>query len=222
MNFNNLDSSFAIYRGRNYKVAKKLEETGLIVFNNDLVSKLANDKYETYKFLKSNNIGCLKTYKKVNLNSVFPMVAKTRNGHGGNEVFLCNSFVEVQYFQEKYDNLVFQKFIKEANKDIRVYVLGNKPVVAIERTANESFKSNYSLGGKVQQVKVTREMISICKKIRRLIKSDFIGIDFFIQNGKCIVNEIEDPVGCRMVYKCTDIDLINQFVNYCVNILKRI
>mgnify|MGYP003291726412 CR=1 FL=1 len=49
LDFNNLDSSFAIYRGRNYKVAKKLEETGLIVFNNDLVSKLANDKYETYK-----------------------------------------------------------------------------------------------------------------------------------------------------------------------------
>lgn len=214
IDFKNIKTSFAIYRGRNYKIVRKLQNKGIQVFNNDLVSELANDKYKTYKFLKKNNIKCLKSSLNENRFKTFPVIAKTRNGHGGTEVFLCKNPLELQDIQKSYSNLMYQEYVKEGFKDLRAYVMGNEVISTILRTSKDNFKSNFSLGGEFNKIESPKKVISICKKIRKLIKSDYIGIDFFEIDGNWIVNEIEDPVGSRMLYWSGTTDFMTRLCNY--------
>lgn len=217
ISFDGFDYDCVIYRGHNHETLNKLENLGIRCFNNEFVSFIANDKFETFKFLKEHGISVLPTTINVNDISSFPIVAKVRNGHGGTEVFLCKNAAELNDISKKYNNLIFQSFVKEGFKDIRAYVIGNEVIACIERTSTSNFKSNYSLGGDVRQIPISNEIISISKKISELLKSDFIGIDFFIVEGKYIVNEIEDPVGSRMLYKTTEIDFAKEIVDYCMH-----
>ena len=41
-----------------------------------------------------------------------------------------------------------------------------------------------------------------------------VGIDFLFKNNQLILNEIEDVVGCRMVYTYTDIDIAQLYIDY--------
>ena len=47
---------------------------------------------------------------------------------------------------------------------------------------------------------------------------DYAGIDFIIDNNDNLYfNEIEDVVGARMLYKCTDIDIIARFMRHIID-----
>ena len=42
-----------------------------------------------------------------------------------------------------------------------------------------------------------------------------VSIDFIIDdNDQLIFNEIEDVVGARMLYKCSDIDIVREYLSY--------
>jgi len=43
---------------------------------------------------------------------------------------------------------------------------------------------------------------------------DFVGIDFIFSDGKPYLNEIEDVVGTRMLYKLTDLDPAKMYIEY--------
>ena len=38
--------------------------------------------------------------------------------------------------------------------------------------------------------------------------------DFLFKNNQLVLNEIEDVVGCRMVYTYTDIDIAQCYIDY--------
>ena len=48
---------------------------------------------------------------------------------------------------------------------------------------------------------------------------DFIGVDFLIDNGQYVFNEVEDPVGSKMLYENTDIDPIKLFAEHVLNVM---
>ena len=60
-------------------------------------------------------------------------------------------------------------------------------------------------------------MKDVAIKIAELLNADFIGVDFLLAEGGYKVIEIEDPVGSRMVYKTTDIDIISKYIDYIRN-----
>ena len=57
------------------------------------------------------------------------------------------------------------------------------------------------------------------QKIIENLEIDFAGIDFIYDEGRPILNEIEDIVGCRMLYKF-NINAAEKYVNYISEILK--
>jgi len=46
---------------------------------------------------------------------------------------------------------------------------------------------------------------------------DFVGVDFIRDGGAWILNEIEDSVGCRMLYKTSKIDVAKEYLRYVAN-----
>ena len=203
---------FVIYRSRNYQLLEKLALLGIKCFNNSFTNKIANDKYATYEFLESNKIPCLKSnlsFDKLPL----PFVMKSRDGHGGKEVYLIHEINEVKAHQIANKKYIFQEFYKN-DGDLRIYVLGKKVVGAVIRNNPSDFRSNFSLGGEVKAYEPNQEIVDTATKIAKLLDADYIGVDFLNVDGHWLVNEIEDPFGARMLYKASGIDITELLATY--------
>ena len=204
-----------VNRSRNYVVAEWLEQKGVKVLNNSFVTKCANDKLSTYRFLK----GQIDFMPLLEDGWEYPCVIKSRNGHGGNQVYLVHDETEKdkavrQLDGEKY---ISQRFCNEPGKDLRVYVVGGEIVLAMLRQSKEGFKSNYSLGGSAEKYILSEEEKDIVYKILETMNIDYGGIDFIFHDGKLMFNEIEDAVGARMVYENTETDIIGAFADYIIS-----
>lgn len=206
--------SIAINRSRNYKFAKKLENMGVRVFNPSYTTEIANDKS------KQQQLFCDKV-PMMRETSEYPCVIKSVDGHGGSEVFLINNREDEDKAKFKLSGKRFikQEVCSDIGIDKRVYVVGGEIVCAMKRTSDE-FKSNYSLGGKAELVDVTEEEKNIIVKIKSKLVLDYVGIDFIYDNGRAIFNEIEDPVGARMLYENTDVEIDKLLAEYIVQELK--
>ena len=203
---------FVIYRSRDYKLVELLEQKGIKCFNNSLTNKIANDKYATYQLCKEQGISCLETLLDPPEGLDYPYIMKSLDGHGGQEVYLINSEQErIEIIKKSQKHFIYQRYLPNSN-DVRVYVLNNKVVAAVERNNNKDFRSNYSLGGEVKTYEPNQEMVDIATKISTLLGATYIGVDFLIDESNIYLNEIEDPVGARMLYKTSNIDIINLFI----------
>lgn len=167
-----------------------------------------------------------------------PTVIKAVEGHGGNQVFLVTpsevelttAACEAEEDMENYNSikkrnnikcgighsdLVVQPLIGNKHQDLRVYVIGKEIVAAVLRTAKEGFKANFSLGGEVCLYQLSQEERAIVETIMEQFDFGLVGIDFIIGNeGELIFNEIEDVVGSRMLYQCSDINIVERYLNF--------
>lgn len=212
---------FVICRTIHPLLSSQLEYMGVKVFNNSFVSRICNDKAKTYQYVATTGIDIVDSefvknelaYMKTR-NVSAPMVMKTVDGHGGKEVYLIPD--ELSSFQEKAD-VVIQPLIGQRKQDLRVYVIGKSIIAAVLRTAKEGFRANFSLGGEVRLYDLNDKEITIVNKIIDLFDFGLVGIDFIIgDQGELIFNEIEDVVGARMLYQCSDINLVKLYLEYII------
>lgn len=192
-----------------------LEKNGVKVFNNFKTSYFANNKWNTYILAKKLGIETMNTTLPEHAEKLgFPFVAKSLDGHGGSEVFLVKSKMEYDEVAKKLgNNLLLQEKCDEVGKDVRVYSLDGEIVASILRESENDFRSNFSLGGNVSVFEATDEMKKTVKKLYDELGFTLVGIDFIRNNGKWILNEIEDVVGTRMLYKCTDVDIVDLYID---------
>ena len=218
------DIDFAIVRNRDSKLCKRLEENNIRCFNSSYVVNIGNDKWEMYKDFNSAGIPVMYTQK---TKLPYPFVMKPVNGHGGENVYLIKNADEYESVisnipDERQVDLIYQVIATEKGRDIRVYVVGGIILTAMERIAvdtEKDFRSNYSLNGNAKEHALTDEELKLAAKVADHIKADFVGIDLIYNNGKPVVNEIEDAVGTRMLYSLTDIDPVREFVAHIADII---
>ena len=205
---------FVIYRGRDYELVEQLERLGIKCFNNSYTNKIANDKFLTCKFLNEQNIPCIQSYESPDEIGCYPTVMKSIDGHGGQEVFLVSSRQQAEAISKRLKKrFVYQQFYKN-NGDLRLYVVNKKVIGAVHRHSNADFRSNFSLGGEVKSYEPEKEIVDLAVKVATILDADYIGVDFMKVDDKWLINEIEDPVGCRMLYVASNIDAIELFLDY--------
>jgi gamma-F420-2:alpha-L-glutamate ligase len=222
---------FVIGRAIYPLLSRQLEMMGIPVFNNSLVAEICNDKARTYQYLAKTGIRMVDTsfYKNEQLLKLLEeekkvSVIKAVDGHGGSQVFLTgdgnNGFPAADRMQEIIEgigssDLVKQPLVGNRHQDLRVYVIETEIIAAVLRTAREGFKSNFSLGGEVRLYELSQEEEDIVRKIIREFDFGLVGIDFIIgEQGELIFNEIEDVVGSRMLYQCSDINIVHRYLSY--------
>ena len=216
--------SFAIVRNRDSKLCKRLEDSNIRCFNSSYVVNIGNDKWEMYKDFNAAGIPVMYTQR---TKLPYPFVMKPVDGHGGENVYLIKNADEYKRAidtkpDEKTGEFIFQVPATEKGRDIRVYVVGGIILTAMERIAvdtEKDFRSNYSLNGNAKEHALTDEELKLAAKVADHIKADFVGIDLIYNNGKPVVNEIEDAVGTRMLYSLTDIDPVREFVAHIADII---
>lgn len=202
-----------------------LEQSGTRVFNGSTVSELCNDKRATYTAAARLGVPIMRTEfydrKFFNVdflkNAEYPIIIKSAGGHGGNEVFYVPDFNEAKKCISliRSDDFLAQEICPTVGKDLRVYVLAGKIIGCVLRSS-DTFKSNYSLGGKAEPYSADSNVKNAVEKILTVFEKtpDFIGIDFLIDKDRLIFNEIEDVVGTRTLYKTSDTDPARLFAEH--------
>ena len=208
---------FILFRDRRPDLSLDLEQAGYHLFNRASVQKIANDKLRTFELATLLGIPSVPTFRADRLPKL-PFILKTRNGHGGSEVFLCESTQQVENVLNQFnaDELITKPFIESNATDVRVFMLGNEVLGAVKRIgAKNSFKSNYTLGGTVEKYILNNSQVKQVQTISRAISSDYIGIDFILPvEGGWLLNEIEDPVGARSLYQTHDFSVAKKLLEY--------
>jgi gamma-F420-2:alpha-L-glutamate ligase len=229
---------FAICRAIYPLLSRQLEMIGIPVFNNSFVSEICNDKARTYQYLAKTGIRMVDTsfYKNEQLLKLLEeekkvFVIKAVDGHGGSQVFLTgdekNGIPATDLKREILSGIGSSDFVKQPlvgsrHQDLRVYVIGTEIIAAVLRTAREGFKSNFSLGGEVRLYELSREEENIVRKIIREFDFGLVGIDFILgEQGELIFNEIEDVVGSRMLYQCSNINIVGRYLSYILDRLRK-
>lgn len=238
---------FVICRAIYPLLCKQLELMGIRVFNNSFVAEICNDKAKTYQYLAGTGIKMIDSsfYRNGQLKEILYQVPKRTvikavDGHGGSQVFLINeavtkpsnekqSDIGYQSFDQDIDrssildafkgsDAVIQPLTGSRHQDLRVYVIGKDIIASVLRTAKEGFRSNYSLGGEVSLYQLSEEEKEIIYKVTDQFDFGLVGIDFIIgDEGELIFNEIEDVVGSRMLYQCSDINIVERYLIFIKN-----
>lgn len=216
---------FVIMRTVNYELSKQFEYMGIRVFNNSQISLIANNKYLSYQLVSSLGINILNTELVINndLDKIkkFPKVIKPLSEKGGKDVYLINNKNDLDSIERfQYNKFVIQIVANNFGKDVRVYVVGNKIIKAMIRKSKNSFKSNFCINNEAEEYTLNNDEINIVNKIINSIKPDFVGIDFVFNDNKIYFNEIEDVVGCRMLYQLTDINIVKIYLEYILDNIK--
>lgn len=219
---------FAIVRTIDPRLSIHLELSGIQVVNRSEVSLICNDKARTYQEIAKLKIPMIPTQfckrdclRQIIEKQTAKTVIKTVDGHGGQEVFLVDaeqdSITELldEILAKTSSDFVIQPLVGNRHQDLRVYVLGDKILAAILRTSKNGFKSNFSLGGEVSDYHLTEQETKRVYEIIEHFTFDLVGIDFIIgDDNSLIFNEIEDVVGARMLYQCTNIDIVDCYLEY--------
>ncbi len=213
-----LQYDLCINRTRYFNINALLEEGGVRCFNNRKTVMTANDKWLTYKLCLELDIPVAHTRTADDLPTDYPYVLKSRNGHGGSQVYMIKDPSDLDPIDlREGGGYIAQEVASTVGVDVRVYVLGGSPVMAIKRSSANDFRSNYSLGGKVELFDITDEQLEIINKLQVALACDYVGIDFIPHNGRWILNEIEDAVGARMLYSLSELDVAEEFIKHIRN-----
>ncbi len=217
---------FAIVRTICPGLNQELEEKNIPTFNNSMVSQICNDKGKTVKYIEENTRVSIpetlcfenRELTKELLLQYPDWVIKAVDGHGGKQVFQTTENYEKIKQAIAESSFVLQPFIEGPGKDVRVYVIGTEIIAAVERSAGNGFKSNFSLGGKVKPYLLSEKEKSLVKEICGVFDFGLVGIDFIInEHGEFVFNEIEDVVGARMLYQCyPDIQLLEKYFSFLI------
>lgn len=150
-----------------------------------------------------------------------PVICKTVYGSQGAGVAILetknttNTVLESFYKNEI--NVKLQRFIDGSFKDIRAIVVGDKVVVAMERTANSNgdFRANLSKNGSGKRIFLSKEDEKMCVDAAKAVGLSFAGIDLMKdQDGVSYCIEANGNPGAKII----DITGVNYFIDliqYC-------
>ena len=205
---------FVLFWDKDIDLCSELEEKGVRCFNPSNAIKTCDDKWLTFKALDgkpdisqpdtipvpfSYGRGC--AWEKTEFVQYaadrlgFPIVVKERHGSFGSQVSLSSTSEELTQALDALKGIpaICQEYISSsAGRDIRLQVIGNDVVAAMERHANGcDFRANITNGGSAFPFEPSAKQIKMAINAVNELQLDFAGVDLmFGYNGPvlCEVN----------------------------------
>lgn len=212
------ECDFVLFWDKDTNLAKKLEKSGIPVFNSADSIEKCDDKAKTYIELldtvpQPETIIAPKTYFKADFSEFaeqaaeilgLPLVFKECFGSFGEQVFLCRTVDEIlSHVTEK--PFILQKFIGcSAGHDKRIEVIGGKVIAAMERFNESDFRSNITNGGKMKPCTPSEEECRLAVLACKKLGLHFGGVDILDGGLVCEVNSNAHIIN---IMNCTGIDI---------------
>ena len=208
---------FAVMRDYNYSMGMQLENLGIRVINSAQSMMNARNKAVTSQLLVKNNVSTPKFMftKDKNYNLIHEFFSfrkfamKKIDGSRGIGVYLIENEEDYNKAYDEIDDEYYcQEFIDFSfGRDIRSYVLGNEVLGCVKRVSYDSFKSNFSLGGKAEKYELNDSIREISINAAKAAGLDFCGIDLLFTRDSYTVCEVNGNAGFRTITSVSDIDI---------------
>lgn len=157
-----------------------------------------------------------------------PLVIKLIEGTQGVGVVLAETKKAaesvIQTLMGIHANIIVQEFIKESKgEDLRCFVIGDKVVAAMKRTAGPGeFRANVHRGGSASIVKTTKAERDIAIKAAKVMGLKMAGVDMLRSERGPLVLEINSSPGLEGIETATGQDIAGKIVDYIVKNAKPI
>lgn len=149
-----------------------------------------------------------------------PLVVKVLSSTQGKGVLLAetNKAAEslINAFRDLETEFLVQEFIRDANgSDIRCFVIGDKVIAAMQRTAKEGeFRSNLHMGGSASIIKLKPEERSLAVKAAKVMGLDVAGVDLIRSGHGPLVLEVNSSPGLEGIESATGKDVAGAIIEY--------
>lgn len=198
----NVNTDFVLLWDKDVNLARRLERSGVPVFNSSSAVEMCDDKARTYAELEGivsqpKTLAAPKTYFEADMREFvdgavkqlgLPLVFKECFGSFGEQVYLCKTKEEIiSHITEK--PFLLQEFIADsAGRDTRIEIVGGRFVCAVKRHNPDDFRSNVTNGGTMTPVVPDDRMIASAIKACEVLGLTFGGVDILDNGMVCEVN----------------------------------
>ncbi|NQV45897.1 MAG: 30S ribosomal protein S6--L-glutamate ligase [Rhodospirillales bacterium] len=210
-------------------VLRQFEMMGVYPLNESVAIGRSRDKLRSLQLLARDGIGLpvtafahdtTRTDEVIEMVGGAPVVIKLIEGTQGLGVVLAETQRSarsvVEGFRGAKVNILVQEFIKEAgSSDIRMLVIGDKVVAAMERTGSVSdFRSNLHRGGSSQKIKITPMERSTAVRAAKSMGLNVCGVDILRSNHGPVVMEVNSSPGLEGIENATGIDIAGKIITF--------
>ncbi len=156
----------------------------------------------------------------VNAVGGLPAVVKLIRGTQGRGVLLADHLATVATMLRRAEELnqqaIIQEFIAETNGcDLRVIVIGNRCVAAMERRAPPGdFRANLHQGGSAKAVQLDRQTAALAVAAARAHGLAVAGVDLLISRRGPLLLEVNSSPGLEGIEKATGVPVAEAIVEY--------
>ncbi len=122
----------------------------------------------------------------------------------------------IETLQSTKQNVLIQQFIAESRgKDIRAFVIGDRVVAAMRRSAvGDEFRSNVHRGGTTQVVELDAEYERVAVQAAQIMGLRVAGVDMLESDRGPLVMEVNSSPGLEGIEGATDLDIAGAIIDY--------
>lgn len=226
---------FILFYDKDIKLAKMLEDKGYILFNSSSAIEICDDKFKTYyklynRIIQPKTISSPFLYngdltndrqfiqKCENIFS-YPMIVKECYGSFGFQVYKIDNQEQLIDSMLKIGNRPFivQEYISTSfGRDIRIQVVGNEVVCAINRINKDGdFRANITNGAKAYEYIPNDQQIEMALNATKIIGADFAGVDLlFGENDKPLLCEVNSNAHVENIGSICKVNVYKKMIEY--------
>ncbi len=210
-------------------VVRQFQQMGTYCLNTADAIMASRDKLASLQELSSYNIGIAETAFVRNPKDVLqaiqtlggaPVVIKLLSGTQGIGVILAESDKVAEAIIETLgsvkQNVLVQKFVSESKgRDIRVFVIGDRVVAAMRRTAaGQEFRSNIHRGGKAQSIDLDPRYAEAAVQAAKILNLSVAGVDMLEGTDGPVIMEVNSSPGLEGIEKATGLDIASEIIQH--------
>ena len=210
-------------------VVRQFQEMDVFCANTAHGITNSRDKLRSLQILSRHHIGIPRTTfvrdKKDVLPAIkrvggAPVIIKLIEGTQGIGVLLAETEKAaesiIELLQSQKQNVLIQKFVAESKgKDVRAFVVGDRVVAAMRRTAQgQEFRSNTHRGGIAEAVELDEAYQETAVRSAQILGLQVAGVDMLEGANGPQVMEVNSSPGLEGIEGSTDLDVAGAVIDY--------
>lgn len=157
----------------------------------------------------------------------YPMIVKECFGSFGMQVYMAQNRQMLEQLTGKLAGtpFLYQKYHRySSGRDVRLQVVGNEVVAAMERySENGDFRANITNGGSMKPYTPSKEESALAVLTARVLDLDFCGVDMLFdeESGQAdIVCEVNSNAHFKNIHTCTGVNVAEKIMEHILKLLE--
>lgn len=210
-------------------VVRQFEQMDVFTANSSTGIGNSRDKLRCMQILSRHQIGMPQTTFVRNKSDVLPaiervggapVVIKLLEGTQGVGVILAETVkiaeAIIETLHSTRQNVLVQKFVAESRgRDVRAFVVGDRVVAAMRRTAQgQEFRSNVHRGGKAEAIELNDAFKDAAVRSAQIMGLRVAGVDMLEAHDGPQVMEVNSSPGLEGIEQATRLDIAGAIIDY--------